>query len=95
MKTKMITNLLKSLSDTELTAIAKELNNPEIKNITIYKQLMSKISDDVITDNKSFIDELKEDRSRDDTAITNLACKIALELTERIYDKDKLLINSN
>lgn len=38
----MVTEILKTLSDTELTAIALELNNPKIDNLAIYNQLIAK-----------------------------------------------------
>jgi hypothetical protein len=38
----MVTEILKTLSDTELTAIAQELNNPKIDNLAIYNQLVAK-----------------------------------------------------
>ena len=88
----MITKLLKSLSDTELTSIAKELNDPNIDNISIYRQLIAKINPSEITD-VSFITDFTSQNSRAvgsiDSAVTNLVCKVALELSDRLLEKDK------
>lgn len=47
----MIKNIIKTLSDTELISISKEIIDPTIQNITIYRQLESKRNDDITSDN--------------------------------------------
>jgi hypothetical protein len=42
----MITEILKTLSDGELVAITKQLNNPDINEQLVYKQLVSKGNND-------------------------------------------------
>jgi hypothetical protein len=38
----MISEIIKTLSDTELVAVATEINDPRIDNRTIYNQLLAK-----------------------------------------------------
>jgi len=42
-----IIKILKTLSDTELCALANEVNNPNISNVDILKQLISKSNCDL------------------------------------------------
>jgi hypothetical protein len=67
----MIEEILKSLSDTELFAIANELDNPNISNESIYNQLMSKRNDDV-------------EYTLDSMFIENLLIKLSVELSKRL-----------
>ena len=46
----MIKNIIKTLSDTELIAISKEIIDPTIPNITIYRQLEAKRNNDITND---------------------------------------------
>lgn len=70
----MIKNIIKTLSDTELVAISKEIVDPTIPNITIYRQLMAKRNnDDVINDND----------------FNNLGFIVINELAERLLEVDE------
>jgi hypothetical protein len=50
----MIKEILKTLSDTEIVVIANEINNPDISNLSIYKQLMGKENDGDVIDSDDF-----------------------------------------
>ena len=68
----MIKDTLKTLSDTELVAIAFELNDPGIDNVHIFKQLIAK-------SNESFVEE---------TTTEKLVCEVAKELATRLLERD-------
>lgn len=69
----MIKDILKTLSDTEVVAIAKEVINPAVPNITIYRQLMAKENDGDVIDTNDF---------------TNLPSSIINELVVRLLERD-------
>lgn len=70
----MIRDILKTLSDTEVVAIAKEVINPAVPNLTIYNQLMGKNNSNYVIDTKDFND---------------LPSAIINELTVRLLERDK------
>ena len=73
-KKDMIADIIKTLSDTELVAISKEVINPAVANLTIYKQLMGKRNDyDDTIDTKDF---------------TNLSSIVINELANRLLERD-------
>jgi len=73
----MIQDILKSLSDTEIMAIAKELDNPMIPNQTILKQLMAKSNSQ---NPERMVEEL--------TSPDILPIKVAVELSDRLRERD-------
>ncbi len=70
----MIKDILKTLSDTELVAISKEVINPAVSNLTIYKQLMGKRND--------------YDDTIDTSDFSNLPNTVINELTNRLLERD-------
>jgi len=70
----MIADILKTLSDTELVAISKEVINPAVSNLTIYKQLMGKRND--------------YDDTIDTSDFSNLPNTVINELTNRLLERD-------
>lgn len=73
----MIADILKTLSDTELVAISKEVINPAVSNLTIYKQLMGKRND--------------YDDTIDTSDFSNLPNTVINELTNRLLERDLAL----
>lgn len=69
----MIKDILKTLSDTELTAVAYELNNPKISNEQIFRQLIAKSNDETTIK----------------TSTEELVCEVAFELANRLLERDK------
>jgi len=43
----MINNILKTLSDTEIMAVADQLTDPKVDELFVYRQLVSKANDPV------------------------------------------------
>jgi hypothetical protein len=72
----MITEILKTLSDGELVAITKQLNNPDINEQLVYKQLVSKGNNDELIED--MYDEMNSDSFRG-----TLPRLVALELSNR------------
>ena len=70
----MIADILKTLSDTELVAISKEVINPAVSNLTIYKQLIGKRND--------------YDDTIDTSDFSNLPNTVINELTNRLLERD-------
>ena len=70
----MLTDILKTLSDTELVAISQEITNPAVPNISIYKQLVAKENDGESIDVNDF---------------TNLPNLVITELSIRLLESDK------
>ena len=69
----MIKDILKTLSDTELTAITFELNDPGIDNVHIFKQLLAKANEDFV----------------EQTSVEQLVCEVAFELANRLLERDR------
>lgn len=70
----MISEIIKTLSDTEVVAIAKEVIDPKVDNLTIYKQLSSKNNEDESIDVNDF------------AKLTNVVIN---ELVVRLLQRDK------
>ena len=81
-KSSIIREILSTLSDTELTAITFELNNPNISNGHIFNQLFAKANEDYTPDNSV--------RSKLPTT-EDLVCEVASELANRLLDRDKMV----
>lgn len=74
----VIKEILKTLSDTEILAIAKQLSNPEVDEQLVYRQLIAK-------GNKSeTLDEMYDEMNSDNFRGT-LPRMVAAELSERYY----------
>jgi hypothetical protein len=69
----MLKDILKSLSDTEITAIAYEVANPSIPNVSIYNQLVGKSNDD---------DSIGDD-------FQNLSVLVGVELANRVLELNR------
>ena len=70
--------VLKSLSDTELVSIAKEVSNPEIKINSITSQLVAKSNSPVVIAGKSNV-------------VRNiLTSEVLAELSFRLLESDRL-----
>ena len=78
----MIKDILKTLSDTELTTVAYELNNPKISNKQIFKQLVAKSNGETIAFTKWSKGYLK-------SSTEELVCEVAFELANRLLERDK------
>lgn len=76
MNTTMIPNIIVTLSDTELMAIAEQLYNPNVNEQSVYKQIVGK------GNNNESIDELFDEMNSDNFRGT-LPRVIALELSNR------------
>lgn len=72
----MITNIISTLSDTELMAIAEQLYNPNVNEQSVYKQLVGK------GNNGEKVDELFFQMNSDNFRGT-LPRIVALELSNR------------
>lgn len=72
----MITKILKTLSDGELMAIAKQLSNPKLDEQLLYRQIISKGNEG------ETIDEMFEEMTSDSFRGT-LPRLIAVELADR------------
>lgn len=73
-----ITQILKTLSDTELIAISREVNNPEIPNRVILEQIYNKSN--YIFNKEDMFDEL----------VNSLSEKLCLELSERLLQSNQI-----
>lgn len=72
----MITTILKTLSDTELIAIANQLSNPDLNEQLLYRQIIAK-GNEGETVNEMF-EEMNSDKFRG-----TLPRLVALELSDR------------
>jgi len=75
----MITEILKTLSDGELMAITKQLNNPHVDEQLVYKQLIAKGNNDESLED--MYDEMNSDSFRG-----TLPRLVAAELANRFVD---------
>jgi len=80
----MINQILKTLSDGELMAVAKQLNNPDLNEQLLYRQIVSKGNEG------ETVDEMFDEMNNDDFRGT-LPRLIAVELANRYKE---LLISS-
>lgn len=80
----MIKNILKTLSDTELISIAKQLSNVEINEQMIYAQIVSKSNEnDTI---EKMYSEMNSDKFRG-TLPRLVAFELAIRLQENLVAK--------
>jgi len=80
----MINQILSTLSDGELMAVAKQLNNPDLNEQLLYRQIVSKGNEG------ETVDEMFDEMNNDDFRGT-LPRLIAVELANRYKE---LLISS-
>ncbi len=70
-----VKEILKTLSDTELCALADEVNNPMVRNIDILNQLLSKSN---LEDNSEVLEEV----------VTSFPEKLSYELSLRLLESN-------